>query len=123
MNQNQFYVETEFLSEDNMCNLRRHYMSCYWKVRKDFLDYVEDSMSHDSLIGSIISTRSQMNISCDSKLSSPSVLSNDTKTSKVSKNADTLDFYPKHLNHAFTPKPDFEVYRNNTKKEFEANHG
>jgi hypothetical protein len=67
-------------------------MSCYWKVRKDLLDFVEDSMSRDSLIGSKISTRSQKNISCTSRLSSPSVLSNDTKTSKVSKKADPLDF-------------------------------
>jgi hypothetical protein len=103
-----FNEETDFLGEDNMSSLKRHYMSCYWKVHKDFLDYVEDSMSCDFLIGSTISTRLQKNISCASRLSSPSVLSNDTKTSKVSKKADPLDFYPKHLNHAFIPKPDFE---------------
>jgi hypothetical protein len=39
----------------------------------------------------------------------------------VSKKADPLDFYPKHLNHAFITKPDFEGYRANAKKEFEAN--
>jgi hypothetical protein len=39
----------------------------------------------------------------------------------VSKKADPLDFYPKHLNHSFIPKPDFEGYRNNPKKDFEAN--
>jgi hypothetical protein len=58
-------------------------MTFYWKVCKDFLDYIEDSMSHDSLIGSTISTRSKKSISCASKMSSTSVLSHDTKASKV----------------------------------------
>jgi hypothetical protein len=31
------------------------------------------------------------------------------------------DFYPKNFNHAFLPKPGFERYRNNAKKEFEEN--
>jgi hypothetical protein len=30
-------------------------------------------------------------------------------------------FYPRNFNHAFLPKPDFEGYRNNAKKEFEEN--
>jgi hypothetical protein len=47
-----FNEETEFLSDSNTNSLKRHYMTFYWKVRKDFLDYIEDSMSHDSLIGS-----------------------------------------------------------------------
>jgi hypothetical protein len=47
--------ETEFLSDDNLHSLKRHYMTFYWKVRKDFLDYIEDSISHDSLIVSTIS--------------------------------------------------------------------
>jgi hypothetical protein len=59
-------------------------MTFYWKVRKDFLDYIEDSMSQDTLIGSTISTRSRKSVSCASKISCPSVLSHDTKTSKVS---------------------------------------
>jgi hypothetical protein len=96
-------------------------MTFYWKVRKDFLDYIEDSMSQDSLIGSTISTRSKKSVSCASKTSSPSVLSHDTKTSKVSKKDNPYDFYPKNFNHAFLPKPDFEGYRNNAKKEFEEN--
>jgi hypothetical protein len=29
--------------------------------------------------------------------------------------------YPKNFNHEFLPKPDFEGYRNNAKKEFEEN--
>jgi hypothetical protein len=65
-----FNEETEFLSDINLNNLKR----------KDFLDYIEDSMSHDSLIGSTISTRSKKCVSCASKISSPSVLSHDTKT-------------------------------------------
>jgi hypothetical protein len=45
-----FHEETEFLSDNNLNSLKRHYMTFYWKVPKDFLDYIEDSMSHDSLI-------------------------------------------------------------------------
>jgi hypothetical protein len=94
-------------------------MTFYWKVRKDFLDYIEDSMSHDSLIGSTISTRSKKNVSCASKISPPSVLSHDTKTSKGSEKDNPHDFYPKNFNHALLSKPDIEGYMNNAKKEFE----
>jgi hypothetical protein len=45
-----FDEETEFLSDSNLNSLKRHYMTFYWKVRKDFLEYIEDSMSHGSLI-------------------------------------------------------------------------
>jgi hypothetical protein len=93
----------------------------YWKVRKDFLDYIEYTMSQDTLIGSTISTRSKKNVSCASKISSPSVLSHYTKTSKVSEKYNPHDFYPKNFNHAFLPEPDFKEYRNNAKKEFEEN--
>jgi hypothetical protein len=58
-----FNEETEFLSDSDLNSLKRHYMTFYWKVRKDFLDYIEDSMSHDSLIGSTISTRSKKSVS------------------------------------------------------------
>jgi hypothetical protein len=78
-------------------------------------------MSHDPLIGSKISTRNRKRVSCDSKISSPSVLSHDTKTSKVSEKDNPHDFYPMNFNHAFSPNPDFEVYKNNTKKQFEEN--
>jgi hypothetical protein len=78
-------------------------------------------MSHDSLIGSTISTRSKKSVSCACKISSTSVLSHDTKASKVSEKANQHDFYPKNFNRAFSTKPDFEGYRNNTKKEFEEN--
>jgi hypothetical protein len=74
-----FNEETQFLSDSNTNSLKSHYMTFYWKVRKDYLDYKEGSMSHDSLIGSTISTRSKKSVSCASKISSPSVLSYDTK--------------------------------------------
>jgi hypothetical protein len=94
---------------------------CYWKVCNDFLDYIEDSMSQDSLIGSTISTISKKIVSCASNISSPSVLSHHIKTSKVSEKDNPHDFYPKNFNHAFLPKTDFEGYKNNPKKEFEEN--
>jgi hypothetical protein len=96
-------------------------MTFYWKVRKDLTDYIEDSMSYDSLFRSTISTRSKKNLSCASKISSPSVLSHDTKASKVSKKHNPHYFNPKNFNHEFLPKHDFEGYRNNYKKEFEEN--
>jgi hypothetical protein len=102
-----FHEETEFSSDSNTNSLKRHYMTFYWKVRKDFLEYIEDSMSHDSLIGSTISTRSKKSVSCASKISSPSVLSYDTKASKVSEKDNPHDFYSKNFNNAFLPKPDF----------------
>jgi hypothetical protein len=72
--------ETEFLSDSsNLNSLKLHYMTFYWKVRKDFLDFIEASMSHESSIESTISTRSKKSVSCGSKISSPSVLSRDTK--------------------------------------------
>jgi hypothetical protein len=96
-----FNKETAFLSNSNLNSLKRHYMTFYWKVRKDFLVYIEDSISHDSLIGSIICNRSKKSVSCSSKISSPSNLSHDTKTSKVSEKDNPHDFYPKNFNHAF----------------------
>jgi hypothetical protein len=116
-----FNQETEFLSDSNLNSLKCHYMTFYWKVRKDFLDFIEDSMFRDSLIGSTISTRSKNSVSCASKIFSTSVLSHDTKASKVSEKANPHDFYPKNFNYAFLPKHDFEGYRNNAKKEFEEN--
>jgi hypothetical protein len=99
-----FHEETEFLSDSILNSLNHHYMKFYWKVRKDFLDYIEDSMSHDSLIGSTISTRSKKRVSYASNISSPSVLSHDTKTSKVSEKDNPHNFNPKNFNHAFLPK-------------------
>jgi hypothetical protein len=98
---NTFNEETEFLSDSNTNSLKRHYITFYWKVHKDFLDYIEDSISHDSLIGSTISDRSKKSVSCASKISSPSVLSHDTKTSKVSEKDKPHGFCPKNFNHVF----------------------
>jgi hypothetical protein len=70
-------------------------------------------MSYYPLIGSIIITRYKKNVSCASKIYSPSILSYDTKRSKVSEKADP---------HYLYPKTDFEGYRNNAKKEFEENN-
>jgi hypothetical protein len=96
-----FNEETGFLSDSSKNNLKSHYMTFYWKIRKDFLDHIEDSMSHESLIGSTISTGSKKSFSSVCKISSTSVLSHDTKASKVSEKANPHDFYPKNFNHAF----------------------
>jgi hypothetical protein len=116
-----FNEETDFLSGNNMDVLKRHYMKCYWEVRKDFLDYLDDSMSQDSLIDSTVNTISRRSVSCASNLSSVSAISVDTKTSKASSKISQHDLYPKNHNHAFMPKPDFEGYRRNAKKESEEN--
>jgi hypothetical protein len=71
--------ETEFISDSNLNSLKRHYMTFYWRVSKDFLDQIEDSMSHDILIGSTISTRSKKNVSCASTVPSPNVQAKDVK--------------------------------------------
>jgi hypothetical protein len=98
--------ETEFLSDSNLNSLKRHYMTFYWKVHKDLLDYIEDSMSQESLIGSTISPRSKKSVSCASIIHSSSILLHHTKVSKLSEKANPHDFYPKNFNHAFLPKPD-----------------
>jgi hypothetical protein len=35
-----FNEESKFLNDNNLNFLKRHYMTFYWKVRKDFLDYI-----------------------------------------------------------------------------------
>jgi hypothetical protein len=75
-----FDEETESLSDSNLNSLKLHYMTSYWKLCKDFLDYIEDSMFHDSMIGCTISTRFKKSVSCAIKISFASVLSHDTKT-------------------------------------------
>ena len=55
-------------------------------------------------------------------MSSPSVLSQDTKTSKVSEGSNKHNYYPKNFNHAFLPKQNVEEYRINVKKDYEENH-
>jgi hypothetical protein len=95
-----FNEETEFLSDSNLNSLKRHYMTFYWKLRMDFLDQIEDSMSHDSLIGSTISTRFKKSVSCASKISPPSVFSHDTKYQRKTTHmiftlkTSIMNFYP-----------------------------
>jgi hypothetical protein len=43
-----FNDDTEFLSDSNLSSLKYHYMTFYLKESKDFLDYIEVLMSHDS---------------------------------------------------------------------------
>jgi hypothetical protein len=114
-----FEEETSFLDEDGMSKLKEHYMAYYRQMRKDFLDCLEDFVMQDSLIGSTTSTRSKNTVSCASKISSPSDVSEDTKVFKSSSKSNGQDFYPKHLNHAFMPKPDFDGSRNDVKKAYE----
>jgi hypothetical protein len=64
-------------------------------------------------------------------MSSPSVDSTNTKTSKASESSkpkepsrmpvfySSLNFYPKNINNAFMPKLDFEGYRQEAKKQYE----
>jgi hypothetical protein len=88
-------------------------------------------MTQDSLLGSTASTGSKKSGSVVSMMSSPSVKSVNTKTSKSSETTmprETskmpeyylpLNFYPKYLNYAFMAKPDFEGYRQEAKKQYE----
>jgi hypothetical protein len=107
-----FEEETNFPSTENIETLRIHCMAHYWQIRKDFLNCLEDFTTQDSLIGSTISTTSKKHESSVSKVSSPSVRSDDTEISKTSAKSNAHNFYPKYLNHAFMPKPDFEGYIN-----------
>jgi hypothetical protein len=115
-----FNEDTEFLSDSNTNSLKRHYMTFHWKAHKHFLHYIEDSMSHDSLIGSRISTRSKKNISCASHISSPSALSHDTKASKVSDKDYPHDFILRtsimHFYPNLTLKDTGTMLRRNLKK-------
>jgi hypothetical protein len=72
-------------STDNIETLRIHYMARYWQIRKGFLNYLEDFTTQDSLIGSTICNTSTKHESSVSKVSSPSVLADDTEISKTQK--------------------------------------
>jgi hypothetical protein len=101
-------------NNSNLDSLKRHYMTFYWKVHQDFLDIIEDSMSHDSLMGSTFNPRSHKAASCVSKITSPIGLSHDTKTSKVSEKQTHMNFTLRTSILHFDSKR-FEGYRNNTK--------
>jgi hypothetical protein len=45
-----FEEEISFLDAYSVSELKS-YMYCYWQMRKDFLDYLEDFVTQDSLIG------------------------------------------------------------------------
>jgi hypothetical protein len=92
-----FEEETSFLDEDRMSKQEVYYIVNYWKMRKDFLDNLEDFVTQESLIGSTISTRSKKTVSCASEISLPSVVSEDTKVSKASEKSNGRYFYPKNL--------------------------
>jgi hypothetical protein len=115
-----FNEETEFLCDSKLNSLKRQYMTFNWKVRKDFLHYIEDSMSHDSLIGSTISTRSKKSVSCASKISSTSVLSHDTKISKYQRKTTQMNFTLRTSIMHFYPnlilKDTGTIIRRNSKK-------
>jgi hypothetical protein len=98
-----------FLESDSMVILKRHYTNCTIKLRKELLDYLEDLMTQDSVIGFTVSTKSKKNVSNVSKMSTHSMKSVDTKASKA------LEFYPKHLSHG----RDIEGYRRNAKEQYE----
>jgi len=115
-----FSEENAFLDPDNMVILKRHYVKYYLPLRKELLDYLEDLMTQDSLIGSTVSTRSKKMGSNVSRMSSPSVKSTDTKSSHASSISKPTDFYPKHLNHAFMPTPDFDGDRRAAKQQYES---
>jgi hypothetical protein len=104
-----FSDENVFLESDDMVILKRHYTNCYLKLPKELLNYLEDLMTQDFTVG----TKSKKNGSDVSKMSTPSAKSGDTKAPKA------FEFYPTHLNDAFTPTPDFEGYRRNAKEQYE----
>jgi hypothetical protein len=114
-----FKEETNFLDSDTMLILKRHYVTHYRQLRKEFLNHLEDSMIHDFLLGSTISTVSKKDTYCVSKISSPSILTVNTEISKRSAKYNAHDFYPKNFNHTFLPNPEFENYRNDVKKRYE----
>jgi hypothetical protein len=79
-----FKKETNFLDSNTMLILKRHYMTHYRQLRKNFLNDLEDSMAHVYLIGSTTSTISKKDDSCGSKISSPSILTVNSEMSKKS---------------------------------------
>ena len=45
-----FKEETDLLDEESMLILKHHYVACYWQLRKNFLDYLENYLSQDFVI-------------------------------------------------------------------------
>jgi hypothetical protein len=61
--------------------------------------------------------------SVNPKNSRVSEASKPRQTSQVSEYYSPLVFFPTNFNHAFMPKPDFEVYRQEAKKQYEGDQG
>jgi hypothetical protein len=61
-------------------------------------------MTHDSLIGSTVCTISEEDVSCVSKMSSPSISTVYTEMSKRSPKSNVHDFYPKNQSYIFAKK-------------------
>jgi hypothetical protein len=59
-----FEEEANFLDSDTMVILKSHYTTNHRQLRKEFSNYSEDSMIHDSLIGFKIDTISKKDDSC-----------------------------------------------------------
>jgi hypothetical protein len=78
-------------------------------------------MPQDSFISSTINSRSRRSVSCASNLSCSSLISDDSKTSKVSSKLSQHDSHLKNDNQAIMYKSDFEGYRKNAKEEFGKN--
>jgi hypothetical protein len=116
-----FNEETEFLGDNNLNSLKYDYMTYHWKVRKDFLDKIEDSMSHGFIIGSKISTRYKKNASFAIKFL-PQVFSHIIlRYQKYQRKTTHVTLLPQKLQSWVLPKHDFEGYMKNSKKKFEEN--
>jgi hypothetical protein len=111
-----FEGENSFLDSDTMLISKRHYMTHYRKLRKEFLNYLEDFMTRDCLIGSTISTITKKDASCASKMSSLNILIVNTEISKRTAKSNHHYFNSKNFNHAFLLKQQCERYRNDVKQ-------
>jgi hypothetical protein len=65
--QSTFEEETNMLDSDPVLIFKRHYVTQHRQLRMEFLNYLDDSMTHDSLIVSTISDISKKNASCVAK--------------------------------------------------------
>jgi hypothetical protein len=100
------------LDNERMKILQGSYKGCYLQLRKNYLNFLQHSMSQDSLVGTTVGTLSiKERISCASTVTSSSDLSQHTKSSKGSRKSGVNTFQPMNLNQAFMPMHDFEEYR------------
>jgi hypothetical protein len=100
----------ELTSAPSLVKLEKQFHQCSLKKGQDpdiWITELEDYRMILEELGSSIS---------DNQFILHSVLSHDTKTSKVSKKNNLHDYYPMNFNHVFLPKPGFKGYRNHDKK-------